>query len=56
MKKKVRCNSIPIDKILGWSKFKAHADDKINVTQDLDFVSRRVEHILTTLKVPIAAK
>ena len=28
-----------------WSKFKAHAHDKINVTQNLNFVLGRVENI-----------
>ena len=35
-------NSLPNDKILDWSKLKAHADDKLHVTQNLDFVLRRV--------------
>ena len=33
-------------KTLNQSKFKANADDKINVIQNLDFVLRRVENIL----------
>ena len=34
------------DKILDWSIFKALADDKINVTQNLKFVLGKVENIL----------
>ena len=37
--------SLPNDKILDWSKFKAFADDKIIVTQKLKFVLGRVENI-----------
>ena len=32
------------DKILGWSKFRAFADDKINVTEKLKFVLEMVEN------------
>ena len=39
------CNSLPNNKILDWSKIKALADDKINVTQELKFVSGRVKNI-----------
>ena len=39
-------NPLPNHKILGRSKFKAHADDKINVIQNLNFVLGRVEKIL----------
>ena len=40
-------NSLPNDKILNWSKFKAFADDKINVTQKYEFFFflERVENI-----------
>ena len=31
-------NSLPNGKFLDWSKWKALADDKINVTQNLKFV------------------
>ena len=31
-------NSVPNDKVLDWSKLKACADDKINVTESLKFV------------------
>ena len=41
-----RVNSLPNDKILDWSKFKALADNKINVTQNLSFVLGKVENIL----------
>ena len=34
------------DKILDWSKLKAIADDKINVTEKIKFVLRRVENIV----------
>ena len=36
-------NSLPNDKILDWSKFKALADDKINLNQKLKFDMRRVK-------------
>ena len=39
-------NSLPNDKILDWSKLKALADDKINVTEKLKFVLRRVENMV----------
>ena len=38
-------NSLPKDKILDWSKFKAFAHDKINVTENLKNVLGRVENI-----------
>ena len=38
-------NSLLNDKILGWSKFKAFADDKIYLTQNLNFVLGRVENM-----------
>ena len=38
-------NSLPRDKILDWSKFKALADDKINVTKRWKFVLGRVENM-----------
>ena len=31
-------NSLPDDKILDWSKFKAFADEKLIVTENLKFV------------------
>ena len=39
-------NSSPKKKLLAQSKSEALADDKINVTQTLKFVSGRVENIL----------
>ena len=39
-------NSLPNNKILDWSKLKAFVDDKINATQILKFVLRRVENIV----------
>ena len=39
-------NSLPNHKILDWSKLKAYADDKINVTQKLKFALGRVENIV----------
>ena len=39
-------NSLPNDKILDWSKFKAFADAKIDLTQYLNFALGRVENIL----------
>ena len=39
-------NSVPNDKILDWSKLKAFADNKINVTEKLKFVLGRVENIV----------
>ena len=39
-------NSLPIDKILDWSKFKAFADDKIYVIKMMIFVFDRVQNIV----------
>ena len=39
-------NSLRNNNILDWSKFKAFADNKINVTYKLKFVSERIENIL----------
>ena len=39
-------NSLPNDKILDLSEFKAFANDKIILTQKLKFVSGRVENIV----------
>ena len=39
-------NSLPNSKILDWSKVKAFADDKINVTEKLKFVLGRVENMV----------
>ena len=38
-------NSLPNNKILDWSKFKAFADDKIKVLKMMIFVFDRVENI-----------
>ena len=45
MKSKI-FNSLPNNKILQGSKLKAFAEDKINVTEKLKFVSDRVETLL----------
>ena len=37
-------NTLPNNKILDWSKLKTFADEKINVTQYLNFVFGRVEN------------
>ena len=42
-------NSLPNDKILDWSKFKAIADDKINVNKKLKFGLERVEKMENTV-------
>ena len=39
-------NSLPYDKILDWSKLKAFADDKINVTEGLKSALGREENIM----------
>ena len=39
-------DSLPNNKDLGWSKFKAFADDKINVGKKLKTVYGRVENIV----------
>ena len=38
--------SVPNNKILDWFKFKASADDKINVTEKFKFVLKRVKNIM----------
>ena len=40
-------NSLPNDEILGWSKLKAFADDKIHVTEKLKFVLAMVTSIFS---------
>ena len=42
----LRVNSLPNDKVLDWSKLKAFADDKINVTVNSKFFMGRVENIV----------
>ena len=39
-------NSLPNGKILDWSKFKAFADDKIEVMKIIIFVFDRIENIM----------
>ena len=39
-------NSLPNDKILDWSKFKAFADDKINGVEQLKFALGRAKNIV----------
>ena len=39
-------NPLPQNKFLDWSKLKAYADNKINVTKWLKFVLERAENIL----------
>ena len=39
-------NSLPTDKILGYSKLKTFTDDKINATQKLKFVMAWAENIV----------
>ena len=39
-------NSLLNDKFLDWSRLKAFANDKINVTKKLKFVLGRVENII----------
>ena len=46
----LRVNYIPNDKFLDWSRWKALADDKINVIEKLKFVLRRVENIVGKAK------
>ena len=46
----LRVIPLPNDKILDWSKFKPHADDKINVTQHLNIVLGRVEKLFGKMR------
>ena len=39
-------NSLPNNKILGWSKLKAFADDKLKVAKIMIFVFDSVENIV----------
>ena len=43
-------NSLPNEKIVGWSKLKAFADVKINVNEKSKFVLGRVVNIVRKLK------
>ena len=47
--------SLPKNKILDWSKLKAFADNKINVTQELKFISGRVENIVGKEKMLVTS-
>ena len=38
-----RLNPLPNDNILDWSKFKAFADNKTNVTENMKFILGRAE-------------
>ena len=42
----VYLNPLPDDKILGLSKLKAFADDKLNVTHNIKVVFLRIENIV----------
>ena len=39
-------DSLPNDKMLGWSILKAFAEDKLNVTKELTFVLEKEENIV----------
>ena len=43
---KARLNCSPNDKLSFWCKFKAFADDKIDLTKKFKFVLGRVENIV----------
>ena len=43
---KSKVNSLPMDKIVNLSKLKAFADNKINMTKELEFVLGREENIV----------
>ena len=40
----ITSNSLPKDKVFDWSKLKGLADNKINVTQKLNFIVERVKN------------
>ena len=44
-------NSLPNDKILDWSKMKALADDKIDVTQKLTFWEKEKVLVTSTFSI-----
>ena len=47
LSRKTKCfNPLPNNKILDWSKLKALADDKINVTEKVKYVLGRAENIV----------
>ena len=39
-------NPLPDDKVLGLSKLKAFADDKLNITQNIKVVFHRIKNIV----------
>ena len=41
-----KLSSLPNNRILGWSKLKAFADNKLNATEKLKFVLGWVENIV----------
>ena len=41
----IKIYPLPDDKILDWSKLKAFADDKLNVTQNIKVVFHRIENV-----------
>ena len=43
---RVIIHPLPNNKILDWSKFKAFAENKIHVAENLTFVLQRVENIV----------
>ena len=43
---RVLLNPLPDHKILGLPKLKAFADDKLNVTQNIEVVFHRIENIV----------
>ena len=43
---RICCLTLPNDKLLDWSKFKAHENNKINVTQNMNFVLARVGNMI----------
>ena len=45
-------NSLPNNKFLDWSKLKAFADEKFNITQTLKFVLGRVENFVRKCWLP----
>ena len=48
-------NSLPLIKILDWSKLKAFADDKRMLTDDLNFVLGWVENIVGKKKILVTS-
>ena len=46
MKNELWLHSLPNGKILDWSRFKEFAEDKINVTENIEFLLERLENIV----------